>query len=823
MADIFLSYSHRDSAAADALARGLARFGWSVFDDRSIHVGQSFAEVIEGELSASRCVIVLWTKASTKSAWVLDVAQWAHQSGKPVFHVFLEPVDLPLTFRRYQAIDLSRWDGEVRAAEFRDLAEAIADQIGIEWTPEKSLSIWQEHSERRPLNEGKLILVGFGGVGKTTLVNRLILGRPFNKHESKTDGIRISDWAIQIAKPPAHPWEAHLPDEPPASARGFFARLRNTVAHPARSLPADTVRMHVWDFGGQEIMHATHQFFLTSRSLYLLVLNGRQGREDADAEYWLNMIAAFGPDSPVIVVLNKVRQQPFDVNRRALQVKFPNVRAFVETDCEDDTGVRTLARTVYEEIDRMPHLRDTFPAAWFSVKEQLEKMAESYLSFDEYRRLCERVGESDANAQETLASFLHTLGVALNYRDDPRLRDLHVLKPEWVTEGIYSILNDKSLTVGHGELTLAQMGSILDSKRYPPERHLFLLELMRKFELCIRFPEDDDRYLIPELLDKQEPANLEPAGSEGLAFEYHYPTLLPEGLLPRFIVRTSALSVGHPRWRTGVVLTFDANHAVIKADPIARTVRINVTGPIAGRRRLLAVIRSDFEHIHRTYAFRPKEMVPIEAHPGLIVPYDKLLVLERNGVSTMQEVYGDEVVSLSVSALLDGVDLEGVRAKGAKTDRVRKAVNAFISFAHEDDALRAELETHLKLLRRLSLLDTWTDRRIAPGAEWKGQIDEALERADLILLLVSADFIASDYCWDIEMERALVRAAEGSATLVPIVVRTCKWKDAPFSKYQVLPDEGKAVTAGGSKSARDKAWTNVADGIEALLKEIQEH
>ena len=821
MADIFISYSHENQATATALADGLADLGWSVFDNQSIRVGESFVEVIERELTASRCLIVLWSDASIESHWVRNEVFWALDLQKPVFFVSLKAVRLPLQFRRYNTIDLIGWDGDISDPRFQVLAEAIANHIGaVSWRPR---GVSREAPERRPLNEGKLILVGFGGVGKTTLVNRLILGRPFNKHESKTDGIRISDWTIQIAKTPARPWESDLPDEPPPSARGLLSRLRATVAKPERSFPGDQVRMHVWDFGGQEIMHATHQFFLTSRSLYLLVLNGRQGREDADAEYWLSMIAAFGSDSAVIVVLNKVRQQPFDVNRRALELKFPNVRAFVGTDCEDDTGVRALARTVYEEIDRMPHLRDTFPASWFSVKDLLTSMTENYLSFDDYRRLCERVGESDANAQETLASFLHTLGVALNYRDDPRLRDLHVLKPEWVTEGIYAVLNNKSLTIGHGELTLAQMGSFLDQKRYPPERHLFLLELMRKFELCIRFPEDDDRYLIPELLDKQEPANLDPASSEGLSFEYHYSTLLPEGLLPRFIVRTSALSAGQPRWRTGVVLTFDANHAVVKADPIARTARIHVTGPVAGRRRLLAVIRSDFEHIHRTYAFRPTEMVPIEDRPGLIVPYDKLLVLERNGHTTMQEVYGDEVVSLSVSDLLDGVDLDGVRAKGPRTDRLRKAVNAFISFAHEDDALRAELETHLKLLRRLSLLDTWTDRRIAPGAEWKGQIDEALERADLIMLLVSADFVGSDYCWDVEMKRALVRAAEGSATLIPIIVRTCMWKDAPFGKLQVLPDGGKPVTAGGGKSGRDKAWTNVADGIADLIKEAHEH
>ena len=98
-------------------------------------------------------------------------------------------------------------------------------------------------------------------------------------------------------------------------------------------------RLHVWDFGGQEIMHSTHQFFLTQRSLYLLVLNGRQGHEDADAEYWLNLIDSFGEDSPVIVVLNKIKEHPFDLNRRGLMQKFGIVRDFIETDCEDGTGI----------------------------------------------------------------------------------------------------------------------------------------------------------------------------------------------------------------------------------------------------------------------------------------------------------------------------------------------------------------------------------------------------------------------------------------------------------------------------------------------------
>ena len=141
---------------------------------------------------------------------------------------------------------------------------------------------------RRPLNEAKLILVGRGAVGKTSIVNQLV-HRRFHQGEKKTEGIQITAWKIR--------------------------------------LKGEEVRLNLWDFGGQEIMHATHQFFLTQRSLYLLVLNGREGGEDLDAEYWLKLIESFGGDSPVILVLNKIKEHPFDVNRRALQSKYPAVTA----------------------------------------------------------------------------------------------------------------------------------------------------------------------------------------------------------------------------------------------------------------------------------------------------------------------------------------------------------------------------------------------------------------------------------------------------------------------------------------------------------------
>jgi len=565
-------------------------------------------------------------------------------------------------------------------------------------------------------------------------------------------------------------------------------------------------------------MHATHQFFLTQRSLYLLVLNGREGGEDADAEYWLKLIESFGGDSPVIVVLNKIKEHPFDLNRRALQQKYP-IREFIKTDCEDGTGIAELHKIIARETDRLPELRAAFPASWFTIKEQLAGMKKNYVSFEEYRGFCAEHGEHDKTAQEALAGYLHTLGIVLNYKDDPRLQETHVLNPHWVTNGIYKILNSDKLEKQHGEIRLRELAEILEEKNYPATMRRFVFDLMKKFDLSFSFPDDDTHYLIPELLDKQEPeaaAEFQPEAC--LNFQYHY-SVLPEGLLPRFIVRTHVLSESLPRWRSGVILEFEGCRGLVKADVQDKKVFLSVSGPAAARRRLLAIIRSDFERIHRDIRnLQPQEMVPLPDHPEVTIPYQKLLVREQKGTRSFTEIVGDDEVELNVQELLNGVDLEGTRRRERTFEESRQPVRLFISYSHKDENLRLELQTHLKLLQRQGIIDAWDDRRIAAGEEWKEKIDENLERADIILLLISADFMASDYCYEKEMTRALERHENGEARVIPVIVRDCNWRIAPFAKLQALPKEGKAFKKWPDK---DSAWRNVAEGIERVVEEMR--
>ena len=147
----------------------------------------------------------------------------------------------------------------------------------------------------------------------------------------------------------------------------------------------------------------------------------------------------------------------------------------------------------------------------------------------------------------------------------------------------------------------------------------------------------------------------------------------------------------------------------------------------------------------------------------------------------------------------------------------QKPVKIFISYSHRDEKLRQRLETHLYALKREGLIEAWQDRRIAAGQDWAGVISENLEGSQIILLLVSADFIASPYCYETEMARALEKHESGEARVIPVIIRPVDWKGTPFAHLQVLPTNGRPVV---KWAIRDDAWLNVAEGIRRVVEEL---
>jgi tetratricopeptide (TPR) repeat protein len=149
-----------------------------------------------------------------------------------------------------------------------------------------------------------------------------------------------------------------------------------------------------------------------------------------------------------------------------------------------------------------------------------------------------------------------------------------------------------------------------------------------------------------------------------------------------------------------------------------------------------------------------------------------------------------------------------------------QGIKVFVSYAHEDDQLRKRLDKNLSLLKHQGLIDVWYDRDIDAGGEWEREIDTHLNNAQLILLLVSPDFMASQYCYDIEMRRAMERHRAGVAHVIPIILRPVDWKGAPFSQLQALPTDGKPITSWRGPSGLDNAFQNATAGIRKVIEEL---
>ena len=239
-----------------------------------------------------------------------------------------------------------------------------------------------------------------------------------------------------------------------------------------------------------------------------------------------------------------------------------------------------------------------------------------------------------------------------------------------MTKGVYQIINSDLLTQNKGVLGFRDLRRMLKpADTYPRTKHLFITEMMRKFELCFDFPgQANQRFLVPNLLPKEQPDTGE-NWEESLAFEYHY-DVLPGSIISRFIVGMNSFIFRNTYWRNGVVLEYEdgRNKALVRADLEDKKVFIRVNGQEPTRRSFLGVIRGDLQRIHQTIpSLAVEQKVAVPGHPGVVVDYDHLLNLEE----LRQETFVPEGLKelVSVRSLLDWVEPETDRTERRRSGR----------------------------------------------------------------------------------------------------------------------------------------------------------
>ena len=502
-----------------------------------------------------------------------------------------------------------------------------------------------EGKKRVKLNEVKVLLVGEGMSGKTSLLKQF-QGLSFDKDESQTHGINV----ISL---------------PAKAIKGFVDT--NGVKD---------FRIHFWDFGGQEIMHASHQFFMSKRSLYILVLDSRT---DSKKYHWLKHIEKFGGDSPLIVVMNKIDANPnYNIEQKRINESFPHIKnRFHRISCQTQEGLPELVTYLAKAIPQTSLFGTEISIDWMNIKEKLveETKANRYISRERFVEICQDNDVNDQSSQQTLLQYLNDLGVVLYFKQ-LNLANIYVLDPHWVTIGAYKIINSEQTK--DGILKEEDLEYILNQEEikkheydparekkifYSPEEQRYILSIMMQFELCYEYDKRKNHYIIPDLLPKE--LNNEPELSQGtpLRFVMTY-DYLPVTIISRLMLRLKNDIVDGQQWKYGMILDNKefGCQAKIKEDEPNKRIDITVQGEFLCKRQYFSAIRHNIYDINKDFEnLEVQEFIPLPGYPDLLVEYKELLGYERAGRD--EYFVGKLGKSFSVSDMLDSVISKAERVK----------------------------------------------------------------------------------------------------------------------------------------------------------------
>jgi internalin A len=355
-------------------------------------------------------------------------------------------------------------------------------------------------------------------------------------------------------------------------------------------------RVNIWDFGGQEIYHTTHQFFLTKRSLYALVADSR--KEDTDFYYWLNVVELLSANSPLLIIKNEKQERQREINERQLRGEFTNLKETLATNFATNRGLPEILTQIKHYISTLPHVGTELPKTWVRVREALEQEPRPHITLDEYLQLCQTHGFTREEDKLQLSGYLHDLGVCLHFQEDDLLLRTVILKPTWGTDAVYKVLDNPRVIQNLGKFTKADLKDIWHEAKYAPMRPE-LLRLMMNFKLCYEIPTAPGTYIAPQLLSPNQPDyTWDDSANLLLRYEYEF---MPKGILTRFIVEMHGAIEQQLVWKSGVILSkAEARAEVTELYRYHKgEIRIRVSGNRP--RDLLTTIRHELDKIHKSY------------------------------------------------------------------------------------------------------------------------------------------------------------------------------------------------------------------------------
>jgi len=425
------------------------------------------------------------------------------------------------------------------------------------------------------LNESRIIILGEKGAGKTCLARKLIdPNAPMTREEESTAGVETTLWK---------------PEQ-------------------------DDINVHIWDFAGHTVTHAVHRFFLSERCLYILVYDGRT-EERNRMEYWLNHVKDYGGDTKVFILINKRDPHTPNIPINRLKENYP-IAGFYTFSIKDDIDqLEDFRKNVVEYIKDNPSWSNLMiPTNFFNVKQELEQYfagndKKDFIDINEFKRIAKK---NKINDSEWLLKSLHALGICLRYKDLEDF-DTYVLNPEWISFGIYKIINwiyeQKKYSISITEFSTVFKDDI---ERYPDGKFSFLFNLMKRYELAYE-TEKGGHLIIPHLLHEDRPEILpEFPISESLMLRYQTTDQpLPPNPISRFIVRHNENIKKEGKefivWRYGVILE-DGKGSIALVRELKEERMITVCVKGLDKTNYLNKLRETLNEIFNSYKSKKPEL-----------------------------------------------------------------------------------------------------------------------------------------------------------------------------------------------------------------------
>lgn len=530
----------------------------------------------------------------------------------------------------------------------------------------------------------------------------------------------------------------------------------------------------------------------------------------------------------VVIVQNKVDSQSDRafLQQHELTREFPQIYDFQCISVHQNYRLNALEQTLEELLATLPILNSELPGTWEILRQHLETLPKALgneCAFEAFQTYCNTVlnknlkakGFSTAQVKKvlfdeqdtrTFAEYLNDVGLMLYFSQSPQLKDKVFVNPAHVIDMIYKVL--LNLESQNGQFGTKHVYTSLGKPSYDQDCE-DIINLMKHFKIIIGKPGSADRFVAPLYLPKDPDSGIalfiDALNKPVLRFfysKYIHKTIFLE-FFNEYGANALENTVGDNfyYWRNGIVLKDSISEEIVLVSFNNKIesgdgayIDIHSLNANKGKEFLGRLIDS-FEKISQGWEY--EKLVTTDG-----INFIPLSIIKKNETTqSWTFTYRNQRYNL--------LDFKNYLSKDIKMKKV------FISYSKSDSASLQKLENHLSVLRRTGAISTWNCRKLLPGDKWDGKIKNELEEADLIIFLVSDDFLATDYIWDIEIARAIEREnADPNIRVVPIIVRSCDWQDSPLGIYNTAPKKAQVIS---TSNDIDEAWTLVIRELKQIL------